>query len=312
MKFTVCVPTMNAQNTWDEFSRALRSQTACPEEVLVIDSQSEDLTAEKAERDGFRVVRIARREFRHGATRQLAVESAANCDVLLFLTQDALLASPDAIATLLRAFEDPLVGAAYGRQLPRKQASPIEAHARLFNYPTESCVRTQDQISSQGFKTIFFSNSFGAYRLSALKSIGGFLSELNFGEDTVAAAMLILAGWKIAYVANSQVIHSHELSLKEEYRRYKRVGELHVREGWLLERFGTASGEGTRFVFSEIRYLMRTAPRIIPIALLRTCIKYLGYKAGLRSMAGERMSTLRDYRHNANGQSDPATALEDR
>jgi len=295
MKFTVCVPTMNAQNTWDEFSRALRSQTACPEEVLVIDSQSEDLTAEKAERDGFRVVRIARREFRHGATRQLAVESAANCDVLLFLTQDALLASPDAIATLLRAFEDPLVGAAYGRQLPRKQASPIEAHARLFNYPTESCVRTQDQISSQGFKTIFFSNSFGAYRLSALKSIGGFLSELNFGEDTVAAAMLILAGWKIAYVADAQVFHSHELSLREEFRRYRRVGELHSLQSWLLEHFGSASGEGRQFLFSELRHLLRTAPQLIPMSLFRTGCKYLGYMHGRRKALFTQSPKLREY-----------------
>lgn len=305
---------MNAQNTWNEFSKALRSQTARPEEVLVIDSQSEDLTAEMAERDGFRVVRIARREFRHGATRQLAAESAAKCDVLVFLTQDALLASPDAIAILLRAFEDPLVGAAYGRQLPRKQATRIEAHARLFNYPVESCLRTRDQIPSLGFKTIFFSNSFGAYRLNALKNIGGFIGELNFGEDTVAAAMLILAGWKIAYVADAQAFHSHELSWKEEFRRYKRVGELHARQGWLLEHFGTASGEGTRFVISEVRHLMRTAPRMIPIALLRTAIKYLGYRAGRRGIAIERITMRRDYKGEviSNSQSDPATVLEDR
>jgi len=314
MKFTVCVPTMNAQNTWDEFSRALRSQTARPEEVLVIDSESEDLTAEKAERDGFRVVRIARHEFRHGATRQLAAESAAKCDVLVFLTQDALLASPDAISTLLRAFEDPLVGAAYGRQLPRKQATPIEAHARLFNYPAESCLRTHDQIRSLGFKTIFFSNSFGAYRRHALKNIGGFLGELNFGEDTIAAAMLILTGCKIAYVAEAQVFHSHELSWKEEFRRYKRVGELHAQQGWLLEHFGAAAGEGTRFVISEFHHLMRTAPRMIPIALLRTGIKYLGYKRGRRSVAVERIPKIREFSGKviSNSQADPATALDDR
>jgi len=281
MKFTVCIPTLNARSTWTDFSAALRSQSAKPDEIVVLDSESDDGTAELAERDGFRVVRIARRDFRHGATRQMAVDTSADADILVYLTQDALLASRDAISILLRAFENPKVGAAYGRQLPRKGARLIEIHARLFNYPPVSGLRSAESITTLGFKAIFFSNSFGAYRRHALQAVGGFPLDVNFGEDTVVAARLISEGWEIAYVAEAQVFHSHDYTCQEEFRRYKRVGALHAGHPWLVREFGGTSGEGLRFVKSEMRFLAKSAPPLIPSAILRTICKFLGYRLGL-------------------------------
>jgi rhamnosyltransferase len=280
MKFTICIPTLNARDTWAEFSAALRDQSAMPDEVIVIDSESEDGTAEIAERDGFRVIRIARRDFRHGATRQFADEIAADSEVLVYLTQDAILASRDSLSVLLRAFEDPEVGAAYGRQLPRKGAKPIETHARIFNYPPISDLRSANSIEMLGFRTIFFSNSFGAYRRSALRAVGGFPLNVDFGEDTVVAARLILAGQKIAYVAEAPVFHSHDYNWRHEFQRYKSVGKLHAEHAWLLRDFGGVSGEGMRFVRTEVQSLLKCAPYLIPRALLRTVCKYLGYRLG--------------------------------
>ena len=285
VNFTICIPTLNASETWPSFSAALRDQTAKPDEVIVIDSESVDGTAELAARDGFRVERIARRDFRHGATRQLAAEMATGSEVLIYLTQDALLADRNAIAALLCAFENPEVGAAYGRQLPRKEAGPIETHARLFNYSSISEVHSLSSIPSLGCKTIFFSNSFGAYRRSALQAVGGFPLDVNFGEDTVVTGKLVLAGWKIAYVAEAQVFHSHGYAWRQEFERYKCIGELHAENGWMLSEFGGTSGEGLRFVSSKIKFLARSAPHLIPSALIRAACKYLGYKSGLRKKA---------------------------
>jgi len=71
----------------------------------------------------------------------------------------------------------------------------------------------------RGFKAIFFSNSFGAYRRKALEEVGGFPKDVNFGEDTVVAGHLLLAGWKIAYAADAEVYHSHSYSICEEFQR---------------------------------------------------------------------------------------------
>lgn len=278
--FGICIPTLNSATNWGEFVTGLRSQKVQPDQVMVIDSESSDKTAELAEQAGFRVVRIARKDFGHGKTRQLAASLAPEADVLVYMTQDAILANPNALAALLRPFEDESVGAVYGRQLPRKGAGPIEAHARQFNYPAVSEIRTIESVRERGFKAIFFSNSFGAYRRRALEAAGGFPLDVNFGEDTVVAGKLLLNGWKIAYAADAEVYHSHSYTIPEEFRRYKLVGELHASQPWLIENFGGATGEGLRFVKSELRYLARTAPYLIPSAMIRAAGKILGYHVG--------------------------------
>lgn len=260
----------------------LRAQTLRPSEVLVLDSLSTDGTANLAKQDGYRLITIPRSEFRHGGTRQYAAELAPGADVLIYLTQDSILADENALARLTAVFEDPSVGAAYGRQLPRRDANPIEAHARLFNYPPVSAIRSLDDKATLGFKAIFFSNSLGAYRRTALQQTGGFPKESDFGEDTVVAARLLQNGWRIAYVAEAQAYHSHAYSCREEFQRYYKIGRLHGNEPWLLRDFGRASGEGRRFAISEIQYLFRHSPWLIPEAMLRTGLKYVGYRRGSR------------------------------
>ena len=156
----LCIPTLNAADVWNELWSGLENQTLQPSEITVLDSSSTDDTAKLARKNGCRVISISRAAFRHGGTRQQAVELVPRADILIYLTQDAILADSNALARLIAAFRDSSVAAAYGRQLPRPRAKPIEAHARLFNYPAESAIRSKESISSVGFRTIFFSNSF--------------------------------------------------------------------------------------------------------------------------------------------------------
>src|SRR5690606_14292364 len=105
-------------------------------------------------------------------TRNAAVRGAPE-DIYVFLTQDAILQHPNAIDTLLAAFENPQVALAYGRQLPHKDANPIAAHARAFNYgPTPHVVGREDS-ARMGIKTVFVSNSFAAYRAAVFNVLGG-------------------------------------------------------------------------------------------------------------------------------------------
>lgn len=278
----VIIPTCNAAPYWRALSEGVLAQHLKPERMIVIDSSSTDGTAEMARRDGFEVVEITPAEFNHGGTRQMGAELAADASILIYLTQDAAPCGPDAFANLVRQFVDSEIGAAYGRQLPRESAGAIEAHGRLFSYSDESVVRSWESRKSLGFKSIFFSNSFGAYRKEALMSVGGFSTDVIFGEDTLVVARMHRAGWKTVYVADAMVRHSHAYSVGEEFRRYFDIGVLHAREKWLMEHFGTASGEGRRFVLSEWNYLLRHAPHQIPSAMVRTLAKYAGYKIGRR------------------------------
>jgi len=278
----VIIPTYNAARYWKALSAGIRSQSLVPGRVIIIDSSSKDGTPEMARQDGFEVLEISPRDFNHGGTRHMGAEFAVNADILIYLTQDAIPYGTDAFANLVKAFEDTEIGAAYGRQLPRENASPIEAHTRHFSYSALPVVRSWETRSTLGFKSIFFSDAFGAYRREALMGVGGFSPDIIFGEDTLVVAKMHRAGWKTAYVPEARVLHSHDYSVGEEFRRYFDIGVLHARESWLNEQFGAASGEGRRFVVSEMKYLLGHAPHHIPAAMARTLAKYLGYKIGRR------------------------------
>ena len=49
--------------------------------------------------------------------------------------------------------------------------------------------------------------------------MGGFEKDVLSNEDMLYAARAIRAGYTVAYAADAEVLHSHNLSLKEQYRR---------------------------------------------------------------------------------------------
>ncbi len=249
--------------------------------VLLIDSSSTDGSNFSELPPSFDFKRIAAKDFNHGGTRNWALKHVPDeTEVVIYMTQDAFLAEFDSLQTILSAFEDKTVGCAYGRQLPHEEATPLAAHARGFNYPATSRIVSMADQPKLGIKTCFLSNSFAAYRLSDLVAVGGFPADVILGEDMTVAARLLVAGKRIAYVANACVYHSHNYTMTQEFRRYFDTGVFHARSPLLLQTFGGVGGEGMRFVRSELNYLWRFAPTWIPAALTRALIKWLGYKLG--------------------------------
>nr|WP_314116736.1 glycosyltransferase [uncultured Aggregatibacter sp.] len=281
MKFLLCIPTYNSGTLWCDWIEAYQSQLLKADKVIVIDSSSSDNTAKLADESGFLVHSIPKSEFNHGGTRNQAVEFATSfADVVVFMTQDAILASPDSLANLLAPFVDPEVAAVCGRQLPHYNATPLAAHARYFNYPSESKVKSQADISMLGIKTAFMSNSFAAYRLSVFEELGGFPDNTILAEDMYLTAKMILSGYKVAYCAEATVFHSHNYTLKQEFQRYFDTGVFQRDQAWLQQIFGKAVAEGKKFMLSELKFLSKNAPHLLPKALLSTFAKWVGFKLG--------------------------------
>lgn len=281
LNYRVVIPTYQAGKHLETLLPALKLQGLNPADVLVVDSSSQDDTVSRFKEFGAEIIVIPQADFNHGGTRRMAAEHCADIPYLILITQDAI-PTAGAFDRLLTAFENPTVGMAYGRQLPRPQARAIERHARLLNYPPDaSHVRRFDDRQRYGVKTTFSSNSFAAYRTSALLQIGNFPEESFFGEDQITAGRLLIAGWELAYVSEAAVVHSHGYGPFEDFRRYFDVGVFHSRNRWLLETFGKAEGEGLRFVKAELAYLLRHQPLAIFSAGLRTLLKYAGYKLGM-------------------------------
>lgn len=279
-KFSIVIPTLNAAPLLATLLEKIKSQTIQPIEILIIDSSSSDKTISIAHKHKVTVCKILRESFNHALTRQQAIEQLIHTDYVVLLTQDAILASDSSIETLLKAFEDPKVSIAYGRQLPWDNADSIEQHSRHYNYSDKSYIYSYQDKTAFGIKTTFSSDSFCAYRHSTFVTLGGFDKTLVCSEDMYFAAKVLCSGYRVAYIAEATVFHSHNLSLRDEFKRYQAIGQFHRDESWIIESFGNANKEGLRFIKSELKYLFKTNPKLIPLALLKTLNKWVAFKIG--------------------------------
>lgn len=281
MRTALVIPIRNAAPYLDQLLPALAAQTLQPGEILVVDSGSSDGSPERLRAFGARVLPIDPARFNHGGTRRLASEQL-DADVLIYLTQDAVPAKPESIAQLVaELFAEERIGLAYGRQLPRPGAGPLEAHGRRFNYPPTSRTKRLADAPRLGIKTCFCSDAFAAYRADTLHAVGGFPERVIGSEDAYVAGKMLLAGWGVRYAAQAEVFHSHDYRLGEEFARYFDIGVFYGHERWIREHFGAAGGEGRRFVMSEIAALREAgALQRVPEVVMRSALKLLGYRLG--------------------------------
>ena len=93
-------------------------------------------------------------------------------DFIIFLTQDVVIKDKEAFKNIMGVFSDERIGAAYGRQLPKQNASFEARLLREFNYPSASSKKFLTDKAEYGIKTAFLSDSFAVYRIEALNKIG--------------------------------------------------------------------------------------------------------------------------------------------
>ena len=279
---TVIIPTFNAMPYLDSLVSSIeKMESHASFNWYFVDSSSTDGTVEYLRSHGFNnVFKIDGQKFDHGGTRTQIAKMSKD-EIIVFMTQDALPKEVSSIVSLFSVFNNPLIGAAYGRQISYEQENLFGKHLRKFNYPVNSKVVSIQDKGSMGIKTAFLSNSFSAYRKSAMDKINWFKDGLILGEDLYAGAKLLQIGYKLAYVSDAQVYHSHSYTILEEFKRYFDIGVFHTMEAWILDEFGKPEGEGIRYIRSEFSYLItHNAYHLIPSFAIRNCMKLLGYKLG--------------------------------
>lgn len=278
---SILIPTYNAGPSFAALLELLSGQELRLFEVVVVDSSSTDDTVSVAQSYGARTHVIPKADFDHGGTRTY-LGKLAKGDVLVYLTQDALPLNTTSVPALVsKLLEDERIGAAFGRQLPHRDATPFAQHLRAFNYPAVSHTRAAQDCGRYGMKTFFCSNSFAAYKRKALERIGWFKPGLLMAEDMHACAQMLRDGFRIMYAAEAVVYHSHNYSIEQEFKRYFDLGAFFNKERWILDRYGTANSEGFRFVRSEISFLVKNGfARYVPESLLRSAAKWWGFQLG--------------------------------
>jgi rhamnosyltransferase len=277
---SLIVPTLNAARHLEPLHRALGSQTSAPDEVLIIDSSSEDDTVERARRYGWRTYVIPREEFDHGGTRNLAVRMSTG-EFLVFLSQDATPADELWLQELLEPLRaDTTVGATFSRQIARPSATARERFSRLMNYPPSSRASTSPKSGRVGVRTYFLSNVSSATTRRAFEEAGGFPTRVILNEDGYYATRLLERGFTVVYAASSHVLHSHDYTIPVQFSRYFDIGVSHVR-GPLALRSSRTTGTGMRFALQQIWYLVRLAAwRDVWASVLESLAKFVGYRLG--------------------------------
>jgi rhamnosyltransferase len=247
--------------------------------VLVVDSSSADGTVQIAEQMGAETLVIPRNKLNHGLTREKA-RKHLNTEIAVMMTPDAYPTDEGLLNRLIAPVAKGIVSATYARQIPHDDADIFEAFPRYFNYPVEGHVRSLNDLGRLGVLTFFFSDSCAAYNNHALDEIGGFPSVL-MAEDAITVARLLRRGYRVAYVSDAVVKHSHRYTLRAEFRRYFDTGYVRKIYDDILTADETDYDRGWLFFRALVRELCRRrSVHLIPYAVLQTCAKVAGYRLG--------------------------------
>ena len=225
-RIPIVIPTLNAGPRLDDGLTAIAAQTGeFQPEVIAIDSGSTDGTVERLKRRGARVLSVAS-EFNHGRTRNQAM-SCVNGDFAVMLVQDAIPASPAWLSSLVRPLLDEAsIAGTFARQIPRIRASRITAHYLAQWVAARPEARTVGPLTVEEFDRMrpadrhsacAFDNVCSCIRISVWRDHP--FPATPIGEDLEWARDVLLAGYKLAYVPESVVEHSHERSISYELQR---------------------------------------------------------------------------------------------
>jgi len=229
--------------------------------------------------DNVSVFHVSKAEFDHGKTRHEGIQKS-DADIVLCMTQDAIPADKYLVENLMKALQEDEVIAAYARQLPGEDCSPMESYMRSFNYPDKSFVKSLEDLERLKIKTYFCSNVCCAYKRELYEKMGGFIRRTIFNEDMIFAGNAIKAGYKVAYVAEAKVVHSHNYSCIEQLHRNFDLG---VSQADHPEIFSDApsEGEGVKSVMQTAKYLTSQGKwYLVPYLVMQSGFKYLGYLLG--------------------------------
>lgn len=298
----IIIPVYKPDHTLCLLLQKLQEQTFVVHQVILANTEErlweEYIQAESVRRCleklsiPLEIFHVDKGDFDHGGTRNLAV-GKSQAPYFICMTQDALPLDEFLVERLLAPLQETDVAAVYARQQAREDCSPIEAYTRSFNYPDQNRIKSREDIPALGIKTFFCSNVCAAYRRDTFRELGGFPAHTIFNEDMIYAGHAVLAGYRIGYAAGAVVLHSHNYSAQQQYRRNF---DLAVSQAQHPEVFGDvpSESEGIRMVKNTARHLVKIKkPWLLASLIWQSGWKYLGYRAGKRYRNMSRKAILK-------------------
>lgn len=188
---------------------ALRAQNYRAWELIVIDSGSTDGSVEliRAARPAH-FVSIASEDYNPSRVMNHGMQLARH-ELGIFLNADATPIDDNWLRPLVQALREPGTAAAFSRQVPRPGCRAVFAH----DY--ERCFGPQRESAHWDH---FFSMVGSGIRREVWQQ-RGFLEEMQYSEDEEYTRWCRAAGYRIAYCPDSVVMHSHNYTPRQAFKR---------------------------------------------------------------------------------------------
>jgi rhamnosyltransferase len=212
IKTSIIIRAYNEERHIERLMRGILNQkTPFAFEIIVVDSGSTDNTVSEALRFGAKVIHISRDEFSFGASINRGIE-AAQGEYCVFISGHCYPEHEKWLDNLVRPFSDKGVAIVYGKQRGNEITRYSERRIFVKWFPDDS----------GGLQNSSFCNNANA----AIRRNPWFDHRYNESitglEDIEWAKNAISQGFSVYYAPDAGVIHLHDETFPQVYRRYKR------------------------------------------------------------------------------------------
>lgn len=210
-KISIIIRCYNEEQHIGRLLNGIQQQTLNNIEIIVVDSGSTDATVTIASRYPIKLVSIQPEDFSFGYSLNQGCAMASG-EFLVFASAHIYPIYPDWLEQLIKPFSDEQVGLCYGKQRGNELSkySELQVFAKWF----------PEQSNHNQFHP-FCNNANAAIRRSLWQQIA-YDESLTGLEDLDWAKRAIAMGYKIAYIADAEIIHVHEETPRKIYNRYYR------------------------------------------------------------------------------------------
>lgn len=252
MTIDVICPLYNAEKYIVNLNKSiLKQEKVNIKNITYLLTESKDNSEKILKENKLTYTIVKKEDFSHSLTREeAALKSKA--DIIVFITQDIIIEKDNWLYELTNPIVNNEAEACFSRQLCLNNS--IEKYTREKNYPDKSRIVSKKDIEKLGLNTFFFSDASSAVSKKVFKELNGYDGKkLPISEDMYLAYKIIMNGYKIKYCAKSEVIHSHDFSLKEIYDRYKLTGSFFKQNNY-LDQYGTNNSgfKLAKYIFKRI------------------------------------------------------------
>lgn len=247
-------------------------------EIKFILTESEDSSEDILKEINVNYEKVSVRAFSHSLVREkAAIESTG--EIVVFITQDIKIFDEYWLYELVNSIEIGECEASFSRQIAYENHT-IEKYTREINYPKNSRIVSKNDLDKLGLMTFFFSDASSAVLKKVFVELKGYDNKsLPTNEDMYFAYKLIMNGYRIKYAADSMVIHSHEFSFKDTFKRYKDIGRF-FKENSYLNKYSANDRGRSVFLYIVKRIKEEKKLYLLPKVFMNFVSRFIGMKIG--------------------------------